>query len=111
AFTAEELAQVELVLHNRESLISHKAVAGRAMERRDRLRIQEPDPQPTIACVTGFLVNMVKRTIALITPARATPARPLGYDVFAERTFDGARAFRAALDEMIAIFMRTEIGA
>jgi hypothetical protein len=48
-------------------------------------------PQPgTIACVSGFLLNMVKRTVKLISPCRANDEWPLGYIVFDERTFTDA---------------------
>lgn len=59
-------------------------------------------PQPgTIACVSGFLLNMVKRTIKLISPCRANDDWPLGYIVFDERTFTDA----ADLDRQITSIM------
>jgi radical SAM family RiPP maturation amino acid epimerase len=59
-------------------------------------------PQPgTIACVSGFLLNMVKRTVKLISPCRANDDWPLGYIVFEERTFTDA----ADLDRKITEIM------
>ena len=69
AFSAEELLGVELVMQNRESLIA-KARVGRAKERQQKLESAgKPasiagveSEQSTIACASGFLVNMVART-------------------------------------------------
>jgi radical SAM family RiPP maturation amino acid epimerase len=115
-FTAEELLHVQLVLLNRESLTA-KAVAGRARERlqsmtaagkAERLGNLASD-QTTIACVTGFLVNMVNRTIRLVTPVRASERWPLGYRVYGERQFATANEYRAAIEDLIAVHMSGEI--
>jgi radical SAM family RiPP maturation amino acid epimerase len=115
-FTAEELLHVELVLLNRESLTT-KAVAGRARERlqtmtragkAERLGNLAPD-QTTIACVTGFLVNMINRTVRLITPVRASERWPLGYRVYGERQFATADDYRAAIEHLIVAHMSGEI--
>ena len=115
AFPAEELLDVELILQNRESLIP-KALAGRARERfqilsgagkAERLGNVEPD-QTTIACVTGFLVNMINRTIRLITPVRTSERWPLGYRVYGERQFATADEYRAAIEDLIATHMSEE---
>ena len=42
----------------------------------------------TIACVTGFLVNLVDRTISLIAPTHADDDYPLGYITFSKETFE-----------------------
>ena len=114
AFTAEELIGVELVLHNRDSL-TPKAVVGRA---RARPPLAEPGSVPvadpdyaTIACVSGFLVNMVNRSIQLVTPTRCNERWPLGYRVFGERRFDTAPQFRAAIEELIDAHMPEEIAS
>ena len=110
-FTPEELMGVELVLQNREAL-QCKASAGRARERAGR------SPQPrndcsdavpleyfTIACVSGFLVNTVRRSVQLITPTRSSDRWPLGYRIFGERRFATPHDFRAALEDLIAVHM------
>jgi radical SAM family RiPP maturation amino acid epimerase len=111
-FTAEELIGVELVLHNRGSL-QNRAVVGRARERQQTaLRSFPPEgstevapENSTIACVSGFLVNMVKRSVQLITPTMASDRWPLGYRIFGTRNFVTPRDFRAALEDLIAAHM------
>lgn len=115
-FTAEEIFGVELVLQNKEAVVG-KATAGRAMERKERLEksgkssqlaILDSD-QSTIACVTGFLVNMVTRTIQLVTPTRSSDRWPLGYRIYAEGKFSSAAEFRAIIDDMIETHMPEDL--
>ena len=65
----------------------------------------------TIACVSGFLINMVKKSIKLISPCRATDEWPLGYIVFEERIFTDAADIRRAVEEMIDTHMPLEVEA
>ncbi len=111
-FSPEELLEVELVTQNKESL-TRKAAAGRAAERRERavaagrdaasLRLE--DLHTTIACVSGFLVNMMHRTVKLVSPTRASARWPLGYRVYAEARFDSGAAFLSRVQEMIDAYM------
>jgi radical SAM family RiPP maturation amino acid epimerase len=117
AFSAEQLMGVDLVLQNRESL-TPKAVVGRARERAQPTAAGRPGSVPfadpdhaTIACVSGFLVNMVNRSIQLVTPTRCSERWPLGYRVFGERRFDTAPEFRAAIEELMDAHMPEEIAS
>ena len=65
----------------------------------------------TIACVSGFLLNMVRRSVKLISPCRATGEWPLGYIVFDEGTFTDAENLGRRLDEMIDRHMPLTISA
>jgi radical SAM family RiPP maturation amino acid epimerase len=112
AFTADELMGVELVLQNRESLTT-KASAGRAAEyktkqieagRSGKIAEIEMD-HSTIACVSGFLVNMVNKTVRLVSPTRAGERWPLGYRVYAEEKFSTPEEFRAILVKMMDDWM------
>ena len=59
-------------------------------------------PQGSIACISGTLVNMVNRTVKLISPCYTTMQYPYGYRVFDETTFDdGPEGFEAALKRII----------
>ncbi len=58
-------------------------------------------PQGSIACISGFLVNMVNRTIKLISPCYTTMEYRYGYRTFDETTFDGPDDFEVALKRMI----------
>jgi radical SAM family RiPP maturation amino acid epimerase len=107
-FTAEELMGVELVLLNRESL-QRKAMVGRAIERQRTAQTGEilavEPAYSTIACVSGFLVNLVKRSVQLITPTRGSDRWPLGYRIFGVRHFTTPQDFRAALEDLIDTHM------
>lgn len=114
-FSAEELAFVELVLQIRKETRS-KAVAGRALEK--ALKSGEVDYQTsTIACISGFLINMVDCTIRLISPCPASSRWPLGYQIFAEGTFATAEDFRRQLRHFtsdpfmpVAVTSKTRVG-
>jgi len=118
-FTAEEMADVECVLLSDNSLLA-KANAGRFRERatRDRKVLEnelekvkpvvgtpldqvEPFAPSSIACVSGFLFNMVERTVQLIAPCRASERWPLGYVVLSRGRFDDVAAVRQLLVAMI----------
>jgi radical SAM family RiPP maturation amino acid epimerase len=93
-FTADELTWVELVTLNRESDLP-KANAGRYRELALKGQVRDEAPVETsgntIACVSGFLFNMVERTVKLISPCPSDDRWPLGYIVFDEGAFtDGA---------------------
>ena len=63
----------------------------------------------TIACVSGFLLNMVTRKVKLISPCRASEKWPLGYIVFDERSFADAAELSAHIEDMMATHMPLEI--
>jgi radical SAM family RiPP maturation amino acid epimerase len=115
-FTADELMPVELVLQNKEALMS-KAKAGRARERQKRLRdagkddrisIQDSD-HTTIACVSGFLINMVVGSLQLVTPTRPSERWPKGYLVLNEYRFDSIESFDSAMDALLANDIRVDL--
>ncbi len=116
-FSAEELAFVALVLQNTES-DQPKANVGRLRERNKKKAelgesSQEDDfsDQGTIACVTGFLFNMVDRTVKLISPCRASNRWPLGYIIFDEGSFSNIDDLRAILQRMIDEHMSPTVRA
>lgn len=108
-FTSEELMFVDLVLFNKESGKPKKNV-GRARERDQRKSeknnklLREPYSEVipgTIACVSGFLFNMVGRSVKLISPCNADDRWPLGYRVYDQGTFSNIQDLKALLEEMI----------
>jgi len=126
-FTAEELARVELVLLNPESVVV-KANAGRfrtKAARKPELLAHEVSKMPlqpevldewdgyagpgTIACVSGLLLNLVDRTVKLITPCKANDRWPLGYIVFGEGKFQTPAELRSVVESMIESCMATQI--
>lgn len=100
-FSPEELINVWLVLQNKEGLVS-KAVAGRAFDKQKKAgEADNQRVQSTIACVTGFLFNMVERSVKLISPCKADDRWPNGYRVYDEGTFETARDLKILLERMM----------
>ncbi|MCP3476552.1 radical SAM family RiPP maturation amino acid epimerase [Bradyrhizobium sp. CCGUVB1N3] len=108
AFSPEELMGVELILQGKEALTA-KAFAGRARERKEKLRDANKDDaigvpernHTTIACVSGFLVNMLRGRVQLVTPVPGSSRWPLGYRVVAEHFFRTANEFHDGLQRII----------
>jgi len=114
-FTPLELLGVELVMHQKDGPLV-KAVAGRAYERRSRGQVvSQPQNVPddlipsTIACVSGFLINMPGKRLRLVTPTHATEQWPDGYKVLDEGTFEDADSFGELIDLMIERNMDDEM--
>lgn len=96
AFTPDELLHVDLVLHMQGS-IQPKSIAGRARGRAAGPDVPRSAGQATIACVSGFLVNLPRRHIRLVTPVASSDEIPDGFRVLGERNFTDAVSFGAAL--------------
>jgi radical SAM family RiPP maturation amino acid epimerase len=108
-FTAAELLRVELVPQNRDAaVVQRKSNAGRARKfaskRSDEM--VAPEESSTIACVSGFLFNMVERSVRLITPCNASDRWPLGYWVLGEGTFDTTDELRELVNSLMREHMR-----
>ncbi|MFS0519413.1 radical SAM family RiPP maturation amino acid epimerase [Nostoc sp. UIC 10607] len=104
-FSSEELAFVGLVLQNKETGFV-KANAGRMREynkqQAEKNHEELDDSLPgTNACVTGFLFNMVDRSVKLISPCPANNQWPNGYRVYDEGTFANVDDLRILLERMI----------
>jgi radical SAM family RiPP maturation amino acid epimerase len=105
-FTPEELLRVECVPQNKEATEAGnylKSNAGRARKfaaKRGRELVTEQQSS-TIACVSGFLFNMVEKSVKLISPCNATERWPLGYWVIASGTFGSAAELKDLLTSMV----------
>lgn len=88
-YSPRELLNVELVMQHDEAQ-QKKANAGRnfecsvASENEEDVKSLESLPT-TIACVTGFLVNLPQRRVQMVSPTVASSRRPNGYITFADR--------------------------
>ncbi len=100
AFTPEELEHVDLVLNNRESFYRYSD-SGRARAMPETDREAKNLKGFTSACVSGFVVNMVNRTISLVSPEPACEAYPLGYDLFGTEEFTGVESYAVAMENLI----------
>lgn len=108
-FTAEELAFVGLVLQNPEAG-SSKSMSGKARDRAQRQAQKQHEDfddtyAGTTACVTGFLINLIDRTVKLISPYNATDQWPLGYRIFAEGSFNNAVDLQLFIEQAIDRYM------
>ena len=115
-FTPMELRNTTMGMRQRDGEVIHdmvpsgrKKMLERLVEVKDLRDLDfenlpegfEPT-QTSVACVSGFLVNMVNRTVKLISPCYTTMEYRHGYRVFDETTFDdGPEGFEVALKHMI----------
>lgn len=111
AFSPEELLLVELLPQNKGALPSYKkARAGRALKFLDRRREEIVSGNAsTIACISGFLVNVLEGRVRLITPCNANERWPLGYWVLAEGFFRSPEEYEALLTSMVEQHMICEL--
>jgi radical SAM family RiPP maturation amino acid epimerase len=105
-FSPEELAFVDFVLQNKEA-DTPKSNSGRAREHQQgkKKEILDDDFASSTACVSGFLFNMVDRSVKLISPCKADDRWPLGYRVYEEGTFTNANDLKILLERMIDTHM------
>jgi len=64
----------------------------------------------TIACVSGFVVNMWERSLRLVTPAAASAEHPTGELVYETVSFTDGASFEQVLRGMIERHMHETIG-
>ena len=115
-YVPKELRDVELIMQMRAS-VHQKVKSGRTLDCETEKLGGLPRAsykgieyiQSSIACVTGFYVNMADRTIKLISPCQATERWPYGYRVFAEDTFTDAESYRAGIEGMIEKYMPEDV--
>lgn len=122
-FTPEELLFVRLVLQNPEAE-TVKSMEGRfltaarqdaSLHERELAKLRsmamdDTDPEAVVlpestSCVTGFLVNMVNRTVQLVTPCQASERWPTGSYVYDEARFETVSDLEQILETMIARHM------
>jgi radical SAM family RiPP maturation amino acid epimerase len=107
-FTPEELLWTGLNLLNKQSLVT-KASAGRARDKIKKLaegteehnEIKAELAPSTIACISGFLFNMVEKTVKLITPCKASDRWPKGYKILEEGTFNNGADLKILMEGII----------
>jgi radical SAM family RiPP maturation amino acid epimerase len=105
-FTPEELFGCEIVLQTGSAGAVTKFAAGRNFE---KLSNKEAALAGSIACVTGFLINIVEKTIKLISPTMPSKEWPNGYIVFASETYRNAEHLKEVLDGMIGTSVRAHM--
>jgi radical SAM family RiPP maturation amino acid epimerase len=119
AFTAEELLHTELVVQNREaSLIQSNSGRARGAPQLEKKAAADGITDPrwrevpgTIACVSGFLLNMVRGTVRLVSPCPSSDRWPDGYWTFEEARFETGEELAERIEGMIRRHMRTALRA
>lgn len=104
AIPLEDLPFVATAIQTRGAA-TYRIVAGRMIERGAGLADDAPGGEGTIACITGFLVNLPERRVRLVSPCVADRRRPNGYRIHDERSFGDAADFADALTGMVAAAM------
>ena len=110
-FNDEELLGVELVLQNQGALFTIKSASGKALINEDekvffseskKKKFESVDGGSTIACVSGFLINIVTKSIKLVSPTIANDIWPNGYIIFDEAKYDSPDQISKFMKSMIS---------
>jgi radical SAM family RiPP maturation amino acid epimerase len=100
-FSADELEKVLLVQQHPDASPTFCS-AGRGAE------VNPDGPIKTNSCLTGFLINLVDRSAALVSPCCDPERWPLGYAVYRRTCFEDARELADFLRWCEATVMREE---
>lgn len=94
AFSPEELIFTDLLSQFEEAPICNLVKAGRNRDANE-------GTAGTIACVSGFIVNMCTRTVRLVTPVVASDKHPTGELVYETVSFADGEDFGRAIEGLI----------
>ena len=100
SFTPEELLLVELLPQFTEAPDCKLIESGR-----NRSRDQEDAVASTIACTSGFIVNMQEKSVRLITPFISDKAHPTGEWILEKCSFSNAEDLEETIRRMISKYM------
>ncbi len=106
-YSPEELRDVDLLMQMKDTT-RPKVSSGRILKHEEGMRGKNANypaglrvPQGSIECMSGFLVNMVNKTIRLISPCYSSTRWPYGFRVFDELSFEGTGDFSRAIELVI----------
>ena len=100
SFSPEELLLVELLPQFPEAPDCKLVAAGR-----NRTEGQGDETGGTIACISGFVVNMQERTVRLMTPFVSDRTHPTGEWILEKRSFSTAEDLEETIRGMISHYM------
>lgn len=100
-FSPEELLYVELLGKYPEAQSTLILNAGRAFDNRK----SDDEYTDSICCVSGFVVNMARRSVRLVTACPTNRKHPCGEIIYEEMNFTGAENFREKLTALINTYM------
>ena len=104
-YSPEELASVELVANNPQSIHRYSA-SGRAMDAPYGSRTAA---HYSICCISGIRVNLVERSVSFLEPEVPSQAYPLGYHLRQVRTFRDAGEFALILEEFDRLYFQSRM--
>ncbi|MDR0691004.1 MAG: radical SAM family RiPP maturation amino acid epimerase [Streptococcaceae bacterium] len=104
-YTKEELACVELLMNNKESIYPYSD-SGRARSFHKDGKNFATAPS---VCLIGFLVNLCGKTISLTTPRKPSKAYPLGMEIISSENFSTSEDYREVIRKMIKTYMPLKI--
>lgn len=108
AFSPDELLYVDLIQQHKAAM-TNKSLSGRYLEKEKAQKGRQPVPEQkstgTIACVSGFFVNMKQRRIELVSPCRANDRWPTGYRVHKRGFFSCPEDVEAFIAEAVQEYM------
>ncbi|MCL2057322.1 MAG: radical SAM family RiPP maturation amino acid epimerase, partial [Oscillospiraceae bacterium] len=67
----------------------------------DRISLLSIVPQGTIACVSGFNINLATKTIMIFSPCYTSAEWPHGFRVFGTTTYTDEKDFPAAITKLV----------
>lgn len=114
-FTPEELIGVELVLQNYGSSSHFKANAGRTFMANKEIGGESANVKKfpvlagTIACVSGFLINIFEKSIKLVSPCMPSDDWPNGYIIFRHEYYDSPEDLARIMERIIFEEMKPAI--
>ena len=100
-FTPEELLRVQLLINYTDRFPIVRS--GKMLARKPTGTADLVDG--TIACITGYVVNMCRKNVKLVSPCIASKQWPYGYIVHHDAHFNTAEEFADILDDTIANHM------
>lgn len=102
-FAPEELPLVELLPQFSEAPGNNFINAGRNVK-------NDEEYGDTIACMSGFIVNMVEKSVKISTPTSASKEHPTGEIIIDKGYFTSGEDFRELLLSMISKHMNNILG-
>ena len=107
-FSARELVNIELICQNKESntILSSSGRAREYINKPNKINdlnlfVNIKDEHASIACISGFLVNMITKTVKLVSPVPASKQWPLGYRIHDKRCFRDKDEYKDIIMSMI----------
>ena len=116
SFSPMEIIDVELLIqvkdHPRDKVTGGRILKDNAglRDSDELLQVQNPFdmpiiPQGSIACVSGFIINLVSQTIKIISPCYVSEKWPHGFRVFGQTTYKDASDFGDAIEALTVRYM------